>query len=128
MLFLIVSRSGEPVYEFDASVRTDDAQHLNQFVAHSALDLVDYLTWTTTATSLKCVDRFQDKLVSAFLSPGNTKFLLLHEGRNEENIKNFFVDVHELYLKAMLSPFVEQDSPIKSLAFDKKVRLLIKRV
>ena len=47
-LFLIIGRSGEPLYELDTSGhKSDDAQHLNQFIAHSALDLVELAAWTT---------------------------------------------------------------------------------
>jgi trafficking protein particle complex subunit 2 len=50
-LFMIVGQSGEPIYELDASnMKTEDLQHLNQFIAHSALDLVEQVAWTTTAT------------------------------------------------------------------------------
>ena len=46
------------------------------------------------------MDRFgSDQIVSAFLSAGNVKFLLLHDGRNEDTIRNFFVEVHEIYVK-----------------------------
>ena len=99
-LFLIVGRSGELLYDLDTSgSKSDDAQHLNQFIAHAALDLVELAAWTTNATALRCVDKFQEKCVSAFLTPGNVKFLLLHDGRNEDSIRVFFNEVHELYIK-----------------------------
>lgn len=37
--------------------------------------------------------------VSCFLTAGNIKFMLLHAGRSEEAIRNFFQDVYELYVK-----------------------------
>jgi hypothetical protein len=40
--------------------------------------------------------------VSAFLTAGNIQFVLLHAGRSEENIKNFFYEVHELYVKVRI--------------------------
>ena len=129
-LFLIVGLRGEPLYELDTSsgAKSDDVQHLNQFVAHSALDLIDYAAFTTVSTSLKCVDRFQDKFVSAFLTPGGCKFMLIHEGRSEDSIKLFFDGVHELYVKLLLNPFTEHDTPITSASFDKRVRALAKRI
>jgi hypothetical protein len=50
-LFLIVA-GGEPLYELDVAgaVKSDDVQHLNEFVAHAALDLVDSASWTTNTT------------------------------------------------------------------------------
>ena len=102
-LFLIVGKSGEPLYELATSGHhTDDEQHLNQFIAHSALDLVELAAWNTNTTALRCVDSFQKKSVSAFLTPGNVKFLLLHDGRNEDSIRVFFNEVHELYIKVSL--------------------------
>jgi len=128
-LFLIVGLRGEPLYELDASgAKADDAQHLNQFVAHSALDMVEHAAWTTTSMSLKRVDHFQDKFVSAFLTPGGVRFLFLHEGRSEEAIRAFFDGVHELYVKLLLNPFTEYDTPITSVAFDRRVRVLAKRL
>ena len=37
--------------------------------------------------------------VSAFLTAGNVKLMLLHGGKSEESIRNFFQDVYELYVK-----------------------------
>jgi trafficking protein particle complex subunit 2 len=37
--------------------------------------------------------------VSCFLTAGNIKFMLLHGGKNEDSIKNFFQEVYELYVK-----------------------------
>ncbi len=45
------------------------------------------------------VDRFNNLLVTAFVTPGNVRFLLLHDGRSDENIKLFFTEVYELYVK-----------------------------
>lgn len=38
-------------------------------------------------------------MVSTFLTAGNIKFMLLHGGRSEDSIRNFFMDVYELYVK-----------------------------
>ena len=48
---------------------------------------------------LKVVDRFNEHSIYAFAAAGKTRFLLLHEGRNEDTVRSFFVDVYELYVK-----------------------------
>ena len=61
-VFMIVGRS-EPLYETDISSagtsssssggmsgRGDESAHLNQFIVHSALDMVDRKQWSTPAT------------------------------------------------------------------------------
>jgi len=49
---------------------------------------------------LQAVDRFNNLVVTAYVTPGNARFLLLHDGRNDDNIRAFFSEVYEVYLKA----------------------------
>jgi hypothetical protein len=37
--------------------------------------------------------------VSTFLTAGSIKFMLLHSGKSEDSIRNFFTEVYELYVK-----------------------------
>lgn len=137
--FMIVSKEDVPQYECDFSAsgaqaagyapggKKDDAAHLHQFVMHAALDFVDERAWETNTMNLKLVDRFNDLLVYAFVTAGGTRFLLLHDQRNEENVRNFFHDVHELYLKILLNPFHSPRAPIVDETFDARVRESAKR-
>ena len=79
--------------------RREESAHVDELVLHAALDLVDELMWTTSAMALKVVDQINDQLVSAFVTASGAKFLLLHETRNDDTIKAFFHEVHELYVK-----------------------------
>ncbi|KAH9331124.1 hypothetical protein KI387_003232, partial [Taxus chinensis] len=107
----------------------EEAAHQHQFILHAALDIVQDLQWTTSAMFLKGVDRFSDLVVSVYVTAvsiasslvciplststtsatlgarpppprvAHTRLMLLHDSRNEDGIKNFFQEVHELYIK-----------------------------
>ncbi len=89
----------DPLYQMELKAMSLDRAHLNQFIAHSALDLIDVQMWTTQSMLLKVVDKFNDQLVSAFVTATNVKFILLHQTRNEDGIKSFFTETHELFIK-----------------------------
>eukprot|EP00294_Goniomonas_avonlea_P017034 CAMPEP_0114563738 /NCGR_PEP_ID=MMETSP0114-20121206/13292_1 /TAXON_ID=31324 /ORGANISM="Goniomonas sp, Strain m" /LENGTH=139 /DNA_ID=CAMNT_0001749649 /DNA_START=16 /DNA_END=432 /DNA_ORIENTATION=+ len=125
--FVIVGKKDNPTYELIVAQKKEDSSHMNQFIIHAALDIVEEQVWTTSSMFLKTVDRFNtgsDLHISAYVTAGHVKFMLLHEGKNEDNIKSFFTDVHELYMKILLNPFYEVDTPITSQVFDARVKLL----
>jgi len=129
--FVMVGQK-ELVYErrlSEASAREDQA-HVHQFVLHSALDLVEEKMWQTTSSALKVVDEFNDLQVHAWIAPNGARFLLLHESvaddsarrsRIEDNVRNFFEEINELYTKLVLNPFYALDQPITSEAFERRV-------
>ncbi|GKT46717.1 putative trans-acting enoyl reductase [Colletotrichum spaethianum] len=156
--FAIVGTQDNPLfeYEFGTSKQGGDGQsrfneqirHLNQFILHSSLDIVEEVQWAqgqivTIDRYLKIVDKFFNNYVSCFVTAGNVKFLLLHQpsapsstassrsstaiGANptspatEEAIKNFFQEVYENWLKAMMSPFYKVNMEIKSPVFRSRV-------
>lgn len=41
------------------------------------------------------------RYVSAFATASRVKFMLLHEVKNDDGIKNFFTELYELYIKAL---------------------------
>mmetsp|Transcript_6250 Transcript_6250/g.20374 ORF Transcript_6250/g.20374 Transcript_6250/m.20374 type:complete len:94 (+) Transcript_6250:304-585(+) len=91
------------------------------------MDMVDEAADATTNMYLKIVDRFNDQNVFAFVTAGGVRFLLLHEGRNEDAVKNFFNEVYELYVKNLLNPFYQFDTPILSPSFDHRIHALARR-
>uniref|UniRef100_A0A7S4FA88 Trafficking protein particle complex subunit n=1 Tax=Chrysotila carterae TaxID=13221 RepID=A0A7S4FA88_CHRCT len=101
----------------------EDTSHLNQFIIHAALDMVDDLVWGTQNMYLKCVDKFNDYFISAFVTAGHIKLMLLHDVRNDDGIRNFFQEVYELYVRVLMNPFYEPSAQITS-TFDARVKLL----
>ncbi|KAG7336593.1 Sedlin [Nitzschia inconspicua] len=131
LLFLIVG-SNEPLYEAEihrrGSTGTSDAvARQSYFVVHSSLDLVESAAWLTQNMYLKVVDKVNQQYVSTFLTAGNIKFVLLHGGRSEDSIKNFFYEVYELYVKLSMNPFYHVDTAITSKEFDRRVKTVARR-
>lgn len=50
------------------------------------------------------VDRFNNLFVTAYVTPGNARFLLLHDGKSDDAIRGFFTEVQELYLRVSCWP------------------------
>mmetsp|Transcript_820 Transcript_820/g.1867 ORF Transcript_820/g.1867 Transcript_820/m.1867 type:complete len:137 (-) Transcript_820:12-422(-) len=129
LTFMIVGQQDQPIYEVDLTgPKEQQAQYLHQFVLHASLDAIDDAMWTTKEPFLKTVDRFNNLIVTAFVSPGSARFLLLHDGRNEDSVKAFFGEVYELYVRIVINPFHGPTSKITNKEFDRKVKQLAKKV
>ncbi|KAL8294289.1 hypothetical protein RB600_000305 [Gaeumannomyces tritici] len=151
--FAIIGTQDNPLfeYEFGTSKQGNDgvarfaegSRHMNQFIPHSSLDIVEEAQWNTGQMYLKCVDKFFNSYVSCFVTGSNAKFLLLHQpaqqalaaGRmsassiatnptgpaTEEAIRSFFVEVYESWVKAIMSPFYKVNMEVKSPIFRSRV-------
>ncbi|GAA6051054.1 hypothetical protein JCM3770_005475 [Rhodotorula araucariae] len=102
-------------------------RHVMQLVAHASLDVVDDVQWANGGMYLKSIDKFHEWTVSAWLTPGGVKILLLHELKNDEGIRLFLQEVWETYVKTLLNPFHELNAPIRNQTFDARVRASAKK-
>ncbi len=105
----------------------EDVARAAQFILHASLDMVDMNTWVSNAAYLKVVDRHNEQLVSAYVTPGGARLLVLHDSRNEEGIRAFCAEVHEAYVKLLLNPFYTPNTRIDNKDFDARVRLIARR-
>ncbi|MBW0544291.1 hypothetical protein O181_084006 [Austropuccinia psidii MF-1] len=101
---------------------TDRGRHVVQLVAHASLDAIDAVMWSEKSMYLKHVDRFHEWKVSAWIPPGGMRFVLLHEIKNDDGIKMFFIEAWEHFVRHQLSPFYELNSPISSQQFDARIK------
>uniref|UniRef100_A0A915CNN1 Trafficking protein particle complex subunit 2 n=1 Tax=Ditylenchus dipsaci TaxID=166011 RepID=A0A915CNN1_9BILA len=124
--FVIVGHNDQPIFEIEFPVpdpkkkREHDVRHLNQFIAHAALDIVDEQTIQNQQMYLKIIDKFNEWFVSAFVTAGRMRFLVLHTQKNDEGIRQFFQEMYETYIKYSMNPFYSHDTPIKSPSFEQK--------
>ncbi|GMM39011.1 TRAPP subunit [Saccharomycopsis crataegensis] len=133
----LIGTQDNPVYEAEfgtfkqggdgSSKFSTEMRELNPFIIHSSLDIVEDLQWVKNSMYLKVIDNFYGYYISAYVSPTNVKFLLLHEVKSEESIKQFFFELNDLYVKTLLNPFYNVNNVIKSTSFDLKVKGLAKK-
>ncbi|KAH6654614.1 Sedlin [Truncatella angustata] len=137
--FVIIGTQDNPLFEHEFGTSkqggdglsrfSDESRHMNQFIVHSSLDIVEEVQWGTGQMYLKNIDRFFNSYISCFMTPSNTKFLLLHQPipptggspQTEEAVKNFFTEVYENWVKASMSPFYRLNQEITSPVFRQRI-------
>ncbi|KAF2104659.1 trafficking protein-like protein particle complex subunit 2 [Rhizodiscina lignyota] len=164
--FAIVGTQDNPLFEHEFGTSKqggdgvarfrEEARHMNQFIVHSSLDIVDEVQWNGGQMYLKHIDRFHNNYIFCFITAGSVKFLLLHNpdthtppnassrssaatartsayGQSasttynptapavEEAIKNFFVEVYDVWVKTIMNPFFKLDMKVTSPVFRGRV-------
>ncbi|VAI58450.1 unnamed protein product [Triticum turgidum subsp. durum] len=104
--FVIVSKNDIPIYdaEVGSAPKKEDQAYQHQFILHAALDVVQDLAWATSTMFLKSVDRFNDLVVSVYVTAG------------PKESRNIF-----------LNPLYLPGSRITSSHFNTKVRSLARK-
>lgn len=103
-----------------------------------SLDLVE----SVKHRYLKSIDKFHEWTVSAWVTPGGEslftpltladdivglRIILLHDLKQDDSIRLFLHAVWEAYTKHLLNPFHELNAPIRSVAFDNRVKAAAKQ-
>lgn len=136
MYLAIVGKNDRSLFEYDIGAQRPGDEppilpasmnELNIFIAHAALDVVDEVQWETPMLYLKSVDKFYGYIISAFVTPGNVRFLLLHDSKSDESIRQFFLDLWDIYVKTILSPFYKEGDPLSNPHFDSKVKQIVQK-
>eukprot|EP00040_Diaphanoeca_grandis_P043829 m.10431 g.10431 ORF g.10431 m.10431 type:complete len:141 (+) comp8300_c0_seq2:416-838(+) len=132
--FVIVGKDDNPLFEDEygwsskrGDKQKDDRGFFQRFLMHAALDAVDLIVWDSTQMYHKVVDRVNEWSISAFSTASGIRFMLLHDLRNEDGIRNFFVEVHDLYIKILLNPFYTPGTIITHAGFREKLKNLAKK-
>lgn len=132
--FVIINEKDVALYEKEWSSTSSEKQndiqdrrHLNQLIAHAALDLVDEHIKTSPQMYLKRIDKFNEYIVSAFVTASGIRFLVLHDKHNDDAIRHFFIEVYEAFIKQSMNPMYKHGEKIYSVRFNHKVEAIGKR-
>lgn len=136
--FVVLGSTNEPLYELDIGTYKQNGdgsvnfpaeiRELKQFIANASLDVLENMQFKTNQIFFKNIDSFYGYANYIYLTQGNTKFILLTNCKNhDESIRQFCIEVNELYVKKLLSPFYDTNTAIRSRVFDAKIRQLAKK-
>lgn len=129
VLAVVVGDNDEPVFLKDLRLagQKDEGnnieEYLYHFVLHSALDAVAEKQWQLqlSQTYLGVVDTFREYSVSALVTVSGTKFLLLHRGLSDVNVRTFLKGAYAAWLRIAVNPLNDREESIDSAAFETKM-------
>ena len=96
-----------------------EKSYLFQFILYASLDSLDL---SDQSAYRDCIDSYENYQISAYVTPGQTAFLLLHPKKKSETIKKFFQQVHSFYAQLLMNPFYDVRTPIEDETFKKNVQ------
>lgn len=94
-----------------------EKSYLFQFVLYASLDSLDL---SNRKAFRDTIDTYENYSISAYVTIGQTVFLLLHP-KKKTDTKKFFQQVHTLYAELLMNPFYEARSPIEDETFRRGV-------
>ncbi|KAL7718891.1 Sedlin [Entamoeba marina] len=128
--FVIIGSNDRLLYEYPKEnamkYASDNEYILNQFVILSALDFIEEKKKNSSKMYFKTIDVYGSHHLSAFVTAGNIKFILMYTNKVDDT-KPFFNAVYDDYVKFMLNPFYELQSPIDSEPLNTHVKQLMKQ-
>jgi hypothetical protein len=93
-----------------------DKAYLFQFILYASLDNLDLKDGNMFHENM---DTYEAYTISAYVTPGQTAFLLLHPKKKE--LKKFFHQVHLYYAQLLMNPFYDVRTPIEDEKFRQSV-------
>eukprot|EP00750_Incisomonas_marina_P016642 INCI19249.1.p1 GENE.INCI19249.1~~INCI19249.1.p1 ORF type:complete len:147 (-),score=27.64 INCI19249.1:195-635(-) len=123
-VFMMVSDTDFPVFEayFQGyATQSELVKNQKDYILYSALDMVDNELLLSTKNYYEELDSFNEWKISAFVSPGQTKYLLMHRNECREGISAFFKEVHQHYVETVLNPFYRLGTVITTPVFARSV-------
>ena len=110
---------------FSHELQSQEKAYLHQFILYASLDSLDL---KDTTNPREAIDSYENYQTSAYVTAGQTIFFLLHpkSKKKDQNIKNFFKQVHTAYAELLMNPFYDVRSPIEDETFKKAVEIAAK--
>lgn len=122
--YFVIVNNDKPIYEYPTE---DKHRYLKQFIAYSALDIIDELEATSTSMYLKNIDKFNEWTVYAFV-PNRLRILLLLTNKIARVDESFFIEIYQAYSKFASNPLYNHNTLIKSASFDKRISQIAQKL
>ena len=126
-MIMIIAPKDTVVYQLYTNLIKKEITFIHELIAFASIDLIDVNETNNNSMYIKSYDKFNENIVSGFVTAGKMRFILMHEGKSDDSIKIFFQEVYEYYCKAILNPFIDKQSKIFSATFDSKVKQSLKK-